>query len=142
MINSQLMNMLREHQAIQSCGDGGFMDNEILLDVKISLGPMIGDTDAFDGQILGFIDALLLTLDQLGAIKENCTAITEESTWSDIVKCPPSNYNIEATVSAVKRYVCLKTRLTFDPPGSSAKEVFESLCNELLWRIEVAYREC
>lgn len=117
-------------------------NNNILEDVKKSLGPMIGDTDAFDDQLLVFINSTLLTLDQLGAIKEGCSTVNEDTAWSGIVKRPPSNNNIEPIYSAIQQYVSFKTRLLFDPPGSGAKEVFESLCDEALWRIEVAYCEC
>ena len=118
------------------------MDHEILVDIKNAIGDFLGD--GFDSQILELIELAILSLSQVGCLKEITEPINESTTWGDIVLTPQNPYDqYSATNSfyAIKKYVYIKTKLAFDPPPSSATETLKAAADELLWRIEVAYHD-
>lgn len=97
----------------------------ILEDVKKALGIVPG-YDAFDDQILMYINSARMDLAQLGP---KCLGIIEkESQWSVF-----PDINDEA---AIKSYISLKIRLMFDPPGNSfLVTAYQKLIEEAAWRL-------
>lgn len=109
------------------------MDSIILEDVKTSLGAFVDD--AFDDQILSFVDLSIPALTDLGCIKPLDTPLTKETKWSDIViESPGTN-----VLCAIKQYIYLQVKLMFDPPVSGIVEIVKDRINELYFRIDVAY---
>lgn len=118
------------------------MDNSILEDVKKSLGDFLGD--GFDSQILELIELSILSLSQIGCLKEITDPIDESTTWNDIILVPDNPYDTISAANAfyaIKKYIYIKTKLAFDPPVSSVTNIMKDSADELLWRIEVAYHE-
>ena len=100
--------------------------NSILVTIKKMLG-IDEDYTAFDVDIITNINSVFLTLNQLGVGPDTGFEITDTSqTWADF----PMELN------AIKTYIYLKVKETFDPPASGF--VIESMHNqqkELEWRI-------
>lgn len=116
-------------------------EQNVLESVKSTIGPMMGGTDAFDMNILSFVDTALLPLMQLGCIKQIQYPIDSTTTWDEIIN-PPSNpfYANEATYAAIRQYVGIKAKVSFDPPASgNASKVYEEIQKENFWRIKEAY---
>lgn len=107
------------------------MNDGILDSTKKVLG-IEADYEAFDQDIIMNINAAFMTLQQLGVGPEQGFAIAgEEETWSDFLQ-------EGVCLSAVRQYIFIKTRLTFDPPTSSfVLEALERQVHELEWRLNV-----
>ncbi len=102
-------------------------NTKILDSVKQSLG-IVPEYDAFDPQVLLYINAAFATLHQLGVGPTDGLYITSETTWSEVIDEPRLNL--------IKPYVCMSVQLAFAPPTSSF--VLSSLKEELQkyeWRI-------
>lgn len=88
--------------------------------------------EAFDDDLIMFINSIFLVLKQLGIGPETGFVIHDSSaTWSDYI--PDSDL-----VEAVKSYVGLKGKMVFDPPSNS--NLLQALTNsiaELEWRLNV-----
>lgn len=86
----------------------------------------------FDGDLILHINSVFSILTQLGVgppegffIKDN------QDEWTDFI-------SEESKLELIKTYVCLKVKLLFDPPISSAViESMNRLISELEWRIYV-----
>lgn len=107
------------------------MEESILNTIKKMLGIQTSVT-AFDTDILVNINSAFMVLNQLGVGPEEVYSI-EDSTpvWSafetDITK-----------YQALKSYIFLKVRLTFDPPGTGFHlTAIENQIKELEWRLSV-----
>lgn len=97
----------------------------ILEDVKKALG-IIPGYDAFDDQILLYINSARMDLAQLGP--KCLTTVQKDSNWSIF-----ENIDDEA---AIKSYIALKVRLMFDPPGNSfLVTAYQKLIEEAAWRL-------
>jgi hypothetical protein len=107
------------------------MTESILNTIKQMLGIPTTDT-AFDTDVITNINAVFMTLNQIGIGPEtvySITGITE--TWSDFLTDP-------AMYSGVKTYMYLKVRVAFDPPGTSY--LLDAMKNQILeweWRLSV-----
>lgn len=105
------------------------MIDSILDSVKKAVWPD-SDDDALDSEIIMHVNAILMTLTQLGVGPEEGFRITGSSeTWSSFLKK-------RTDMEAVKEYVFIRTRLVFDPPSNSF--VLSSLqgnANEYEWRL-------
>ena len=83
----------------------------ILKSIKKLLGPGEEDTN-FDIDIIIYINAALMRLNQLGIGPSKGYSIKDESSnWSDLL-------GTRKDLDAVKTYIYLKVRLVFDPPQS------------------------
>lgn len=88
------------------------METSILKTVRTSLG-ILPDFTEFDQELLVVINSALFAVSQLGIGPSGGFSISDDTaTWSDLFD---GVSNIEAT----KSYVILKSRLEFDPPGTS-----------------------
>ena len=99
----------------------------ILDSVKKMLG--IDDEDVhFDGEIIIYINGALMFLNQLG-VGQNLLISDRIKTWSDLL-------GDRTDLEAVKQYIYLRVRLTFDPPATGfATDAIERQIRELEWRI-------
>ncbi len=106
--------------------------NSILNDIKSMLGPTYDD-DSFDTDIIIYINSIFTILRQLGVGPSTGYRITnKDNIWSEFVKD-------EEMLDAVKTYIYLKVKLTFDPPlNASLVEAFTSQAKELEWRLNVS----
>ena len=106
------------------------MKESILLSVKKILN--IGeDYKAFDQDVLMHINSVLSILYQLGVGDKPFKIKGESETWEDFI-------SDEENIEEVRTYVCLRVRLMFDPPQSSAVITsYENMIKELEWRLNV-----
>lgn len=109
--------------------------NSILNSTKKALG-IDPDYDAFDPEIIMFVNSTLSVLRQIGFGPENGFAITGDTeTWSEYFG--DVNHNSYQTV---KHYIYLKVRIAFDPPQNSfGLDALNESAKELEWRINVEY---
>ena len=105
--------------------------DSILLSIKKNLG-LESTYTHFDADIITYINAVLLTINQINVGPSTGFIITGETEkWNDLL-------GIRKDIEAVKTLITLKVRLMFDPPSSSF--VIESInrqITELEWRINV-----
>lgn len=107
------------------------MEQSILRSVKKNLG--IGpDATEFDHDILTYINSTFSTLHQLGIGPNGGFAIEDNlAVWADFIEQDP-RYN------QIQTYVCLKTRMLFDPPTTSYLiGAFDKQIEELEWRLNI-----
>ena len=105
--------------------------SSILEDVKKVIGPS-ASYDVFEQDLIMHINTTLFELNQLGVGPEEPFVIEDDSAeWSDFVSGSASE--------ACKTYVCLQTRMYFDPPSSGTliNAINEQL-KKLEWRLNVA----
>ena len=109
---------------------GENMDN-ILSSIKKLLGIPTEET-AFDSDIIMHINSVFMILNQLGIGPSDGFTISDDyALWSDFI---PEGQNLEL----VKSYMCMKVRLMFDPPSSSAVlSAMEKSISEFEWRLNV-----
>lgn len=105
------------------------MESSILVTVRTSLGILPDFTD-FDQELLVVINSALMAVSQLGIGPEGGFSIEDDTAeWADLFD---GVSNIEAT----KSYVILKSRLEFDPPGTSfLMEAYKRQLDELGFRL-------
>lgn len=104
-------------------GDG------ILRTVRKYLG-MDDEHTYFDGDLIIHINSVFSILNQLGVGPTEGYEIQDDlAQWDEFV-------SDEDCLEDVKTYVCLKVRLLFDPPTSSAAmEAINRSIDELEWRL-------
>ena len=84
----------------------------------------------FDAQLILIINAAFFTLNSIGCIQNPVVIQDDTEEWS-IISLDPG------TLSAVKSFVFLKTRLAFDPPANaSMSAALTEGVNELIWRLK------
>lgn len=105
------------------------MSDSVFLTVKSSLG-VESDYTGFDADILLGINTAIMTLTQLGIGPTGGLVINgSEQNWTQLT-------GNETDMEALKTYVCLKTRMLFDPPSSSSiLEAYKQALNEMEWRL-------
>lgn len=103
--------------------------NESILDtIKKMLG-LDAEYEAFDVDIISDINAVLMTLEQLGVCKSGFLVTDRSQLWLDLIGDNPNPI-------AVKSYIYLKVRLMFDPPTSSfVADSISKQISELEWRL-------
>ena len=109
----------------------------ILTSIKKLLG-IEESYEHFDPDIIIFINTAFSVLNQLGVGPKTPFRITDKSqTWDQfLVSWEEGNERIDMEMA--KAYVYLKTRLTFDPPTSSAAmDAFQAQLSEIEWRLNV-----
>lgn len=96
------------------------LNQSILDSVKLGLGGLTSEYDAFDEEIISHINGVFFKLNQLGIGPDEPYYIEDRtSVWEHF----DSNVG---KILAVKSYMTAEVRLMFDPPTSSA--VKDSLC--------------
>lgn len=105
------------------------MSESILDTIKIMLG-LEKDYDAFDIEIVTYINSALFTLSQLGVGPEEGFSITGyDEIWSNFI-------DEKSNLIAVQTYIKLKVQLLFDPPSNSfAVDAINKQIDELTWRL-------
>lgn len=104
--------------------------DSILNSIKKMLG-LDPDYTPFDTDITVLINGALMVLRQLGVGETDLQIADSTATWQDFI-------GSRTDLEAVKTYVYLKTKLSFDPPASSTVlKAYEDLCKELEWRLNV-----
>ena len=106
--------------------------DSILDSVKKNLG-IPAEYTVFDPDIIMHINSAFFVLSQLGVGPEKGFSISsKDDAWDSYIA---KDENLEA----VKTYVYLKVRVTFDPPSSSfVLTSMENQVKELEWRLNVA----
>lgn len=107
------------------------MNDSILTSTKKLLG-IDAEYTHFDADIIIHINAVFLTLSQIGVGPAEGFMILDDSTkWTDFI--PESTL-----LNTVKSYMYLKVRQLFDPPlTSSVAESMNRIISEFEWRISV-----
>lgn len=106
----------------------------ILKSTKKLLG-LAEDYDVFDMDLITHINSALDALTQIGVgPAEGFMIVDEFAEWGDFLGEDPRSWN------GAKSYVAQKTRLAFDPPGTSFHiEALNKQLEETAWRLSVAY---
>ena len=107
------------------------METSILKTVRTSLG-ILPDFTEFDAELIVAINSALMAVSQLGIGTDGGFSISDDTaTWTEL-------FNSVSNIEAVKSYVVLKTRLEFDPPGTSfLMDSFNRQLDELGFRLMV-----
>lgn len=105
-------------------------DKSILTDVKRLLSGISEDSEAFDEELIIFINGVFSVLLQLGVpFKKSSWISDKDDTWEQI-------FGENEKINFIQTYVYLKTKLVFDPPSSSTViQSYENQIKELEWRI-------
>lgn len=99
----------------------------VLNSVKDSLG-IDEEYNAFDGDILAYINGALSTAHQLGAV-DDVTVLDETTTFGAII-------NENTQLNALYMYLIMSVHLVFDPPQNSfLVKSLEDQIQELKWRL-------
>jgi hypothetical protein len=109
------------------------MEESILKSTKKILGLDAGYT-AFDLDVITHINAAFSTLDQIGIGPDGGFSIEDEDAeWGDFDVSPNQ-------LHMVKTYIYLKTRVLFDPPGTSYLiEASNAQLKEYEWRLSSSH---
>lgn len=107
------------------------METSILKTVRTSLG-ILPDFTEFDAELIVAINSALMAVSQLGIGPTGGFSISDDTaTWTEL-------FNSVSNIEAVKSYIILKTRLEFDPPGTSfLMDSFNRQLDELGFRLMV-----
>lgn len=105
------------------------MEDSILKTVRTSLG-ILPEFTEFDPELIICINSALMAVSQLGIGPTGGFSIMDDTaTWTDL-------FNGVSNIDATKSYVILKTRLEFDPPGTSfLMDAFNRQVEELGFRL-------
>lgn len=108
-------------------------NEESILDYVKKLLGIQKDYTHFDPDVIYGINVAFAVLTQLGVGPEEGFMISDDSAkWTDFV-------SDTARLSLIKEYVCLRTRLLFDPPTSAALiDAMNKSVAEYEWRLYVA----
>lgn len=107
----------------------------ILTSIKKLLG-IEEEYEAFDPDIIMFINSALMILNQLGVGPQKGLTITDKvSTWKDL-------FGDRTDIDSVRSFVFIKTKLSFDPPANSfLVDSYNNLLKEYEWRIKEQVEE-
>ena len=105
------------------------MEESILITIKKMLG-LESDYDAFNTDIVVYLNSAMMTLQQLGVGPAAGLIITGDTEkWSDLI---PEGMMLEG----VKTYLYLCVKMVFDPPASSfVMDAMNRQKEELEWRL-------
>ena len=106
-------------------------NDSILTSIKKLMG-LTEEYDAFDQDILILINSVLFELEQIGVkAKDGFSLSDKTAVWSDYS-------DDDRLLNALKPYIYMKTKLTFDPPTSSgALESMNRIIDRFEWRINL-----
>ncbi len=108
------------------------MNESILDSIKKDLG-LTSDYDAFDSDILMYINGVFMTLYQLGVNSVKDKHLSDSDvTWEEYFE---DDLDL---IDLIHPYTFFKVRLMFDPPTSSyVVESINKQINEYEWRINI-----
>lgn len=108
--------------------------DSILTSVKKFIGPS-AEYDYFDSEIIDDINSVFMSLTQIGVgPSEGFTIEDDTAKWTDFASDTKT-----FKVDWIKSYVCLSTKLMFDPPANhSHLESIQKQIDRLEWRINFA----
>lgn len=111
------------------------MGNSILTSVKNDLG-MTEDYEAYDSQIIEYINTMFIILNQMGVGPNEVFSIKDKtSTWNEFTE-------ENAELDLAKTYVYQRVKMIFDPPQSSAHiDALKENSKELEWRLYATSNE-
>lgn len=103
-----------------------------ILDIEKKMLGIELDDNAFDDELLVYINGIVMTLHQLGVgIDRNFYVVDNTTTWDKLL-------GNRDDLQAVKTYIYLKLRQQFDPPTNSfVLTSIEKQIVELEWRLNV-----
>lgn len=106
-------------------------NDSILTSIKKLMG-LTEEYDAFDQDILILINSVLFELEQIGVKAKDGFSLTDKTVvWSDYS-------DDDRLLNALKPYIYMKTKLTFDPPTSSgALDSINRIIDRFEWRINL-----
>lgn len=112
------------------------LTDSILNTVKEGLN-LEADYDAFDSELITYINSALSVLTQIGVGNDDGFDISDStSTWVDFIG------DNDKLLNMVPTYVILKTKMLFDPPiNSTVMEANKNILAEYEWRINSAVDE-
>lgn len=90
------------------------LTESVLLSTKKVLG-IPGNQDAFDQDVLTYINSAFSVLSQLGVLDEAGLEVDESLTWDDLAELGIPTSQIQY----IRTYVFLKCQMLFDPPTTS-----------------------
>lgn len=107
------------------------MEESILITIKKLLG-LDKDYEAYDTDVITKVNTFLFTLTQLGVGPATGFRITGKyETWDEFI-------GDRIDLEAVKDFIHMKARITFDPPNSAAAlQALKEEAKELEFRINV-----
>ena len=105
------------------------MYDSILTSIKKLLG-IAEDYPHFDSDLIMHINTVFMILHQMGVGTAEPFSIEDDTaTWQDFLED-------KKDLAAVKNYIALKVRLTFDPPTSSSHlQAINDAISEYEWRL-------
>lgn len=106
-------------------------NDSILTSIKKLMG-LTEEYDAFDQDILILINSVLFELEQIGVKAKDGFALSDKTAvWSDYS-------DDDRLLNALKPYIYMKTKLTFDPPTSSwVLDSMNRIIDRFEWRINL-----
>ena len=106
-------------------------NDSILTSIKKLMG-LTEEYDAFDQDILILINSVLFELEQIGVKAKDGFSLTDKTAvWSDYS-------DDDRLLNALKPYIYMKTKVTFDPPTSSgALDSMNRIIDRFEWRINL-----
>lgn len=106
-------------------------NDSILTSIKKLMG-LTEEYDAFDQDILMRINSVLFELEQIGVkAKDGFVLSDKTAVWSDYS-------DDDRLLNALKQYIYMKTKLTFDSPtNSGALDSMNRIIDRLEWRINL-----
>lgn len=105
------------------------MTDSILDTIKNMLG-LDSEYDAFDVELINYINSAFFVLSQLGIGPSEGFFISGQSEiWSDYV-------DSKSNLKAIQTFIKLKVQLLFDPPSNSfVVDAINKQMDELIWRL-------
>lgn len=105
--------------------------NSILTSVK-KIMPITEECEDFDADLIMHINTVFRILFDLGVGEKPFFITDKTATWEDYLGEEYDNLRF------IESYVCLKTKLIFDPPTGGVLESYNNMIKELEFRINVA----
>lgn len=90
------------------------------------------DDPVFDAELLSNINTAIAIAYQLGVVTSDFINVNRNTKWSQIISEDVAEYKYPLVV----QYINVRTKILFDPPPSNSKEMFESLIQELAYRLK------
>lgn len=107
------------------------MSKSILTSVAEVLLGSADEIEAFESDLIMYINSALMTLGQLGVGKDYFRITGDTEVWTDFI-------DDENKLAALQEYVTLKVKLIFDPPSSSsALDSLQQVIKEDEWRLMI-----
>lgn len=85
------------------------------------------DHHEYDGQILSYINTLLVTAYQIGIVRDSTLRVTPNTLWSEIFR--------EEIGDSAKGWLSMNVRQLFDPPQGAASGVIAAAIEEQTYRL-------